>query len=141
MQYIEINETFPFEVEKLFQYMEVHENLSNLFTPVKAKTIQTGKTDKYGVGSVRSLQIAIEPPFEESITAYKKNELIEYKITKGSPLKDHIGKIHFSSTENGSALHYTIQFGSTIPFVDVIVKFFLEKSIRNGLKKLRNSSI
>lgn len=141
MQYIEIKETFPFSVETLFAHMEVHENLSELFAPMKVKTIQTGNQNKYGVGSVRSLQIAIEPPFEETITAYQKNKLIEYKITKGSPLKNHLGIMRFSSTTNGSALHYTIEFDSTIPLLPILVKLVLESGIKKGLKKLQSKSL
>jgi hypothetical protein len=141
MQKISITENFPFSVEKLFQYMEVHENLETLFFPIKVKTIGNGKTDKFGVGSVRRLQLVPIPPFEETITAYVKNERIEYKITKGSPLKNHLGVIQFSSTGNGSQLHYTIEFDSDIPFLANIVKFGLEKGIRDGLKKLKKKSI
>jgi hypothetical protein len=61
MQKISITESFPFSVEKLFQYMEVHENLETLFFPIKVKTIGNGKTDKFGVGSVRSLQLVPIP--------------------------------------------------------------------------------
>ncbi|HUM51917.1 MAG TPA: hypothetical protein PK431_08880, partial [Chitinophagales bacterium] len=122
MKIIDINEEFPFSVEKLFNYLEVHENLATLFAPLNVKTIKHGNTEKYGVGSIRSLQFAIIPSFEETVTVCKKNELIEYKITKGSPLKNHYGIMKFSSTITGSSLHYTIEFDSDIPFVASIVK-------------------
>jgi len=137
MQYIEIREEFPFSVDKLFSYLEKHENLNTIFVPMKIKTIKEGSKEKYGVGSVRSLQIAIEPPIEETITLSNRNERIEYKITKGDLLKNHLGVMRFSSTANGSALHYTIEFDSSIPFIATIVKFALERGIKNGLKKLK----
>lgn len=141
MQHIEIKETFPFSVEQLFAFMERHENLEGIFSPIKITTIREGENERYGVGSVRRLQVAIEPPFEESITAYTRNELIEYKITKGSPLKDHHGIMRFTGTNTGSVLNYTIDFDSFIPFVAQIVRFFLERSIRKGLKKLQKTSL
>lgn len=140
MQHIEIKEEFPFSVEQLFAFMERHENLQGIFSPIKITTIREGENERYGVGSVRRLQIAFEPPFEESITAYTKNELIEYKITKGSPLKDHHGIMKFRQTESGSQLDYTIVFDSSIPFIAQIVRFFLERSIRSGLKKLQKAN-
>lgn len=141
MQQINIVENFPFSVENLFNYLEVHENLEALFFPLKVKTIKGGNEAKYGLGSVRSLFISIVPPFEETVTKYIKNELIEYKITKGSPLKDHHGIMKFSSTANGSQLNYTIQFDSSIPFLAYLVKLGLEKGIIKGLKSLKKSNI
>ncbi len=139
MKIIDIKEEFPFSVEKLFNYLEVHENLATLFAPLNVKTIKDGNTEKYGVGSVRSLQFAIIPSFEETVTVCKKNELIEYKITKGSPLKNHYGIMKFSSTKTGSSLHYTIEFDSDIPFVASIVKIALENGILKGLNKLKTT--
>ena len=40
MQYIDVKEEFPFSVEKLFSYIEIHENLGNLFSPMSVKTIK-----------------------------------------------------------------------------------------------------
>jgi hypothetical protein len=141
MQQINIIENFPIPVENLFSYLEVHENLEALFFPLKVKTIKGGNEDKYGVGSVRSLFISVVPPFEETVTKYIKNEIIEYKITKGGPLKDHHGVMKFSSTANGSQLNYSIQFDSSIPFLAILVKFGLEKGILKGLKGLKKSDI
>ncbi|MCC6582087.1 MAG: SRPBCC family protein [Chitinophagales bacterium] len=141
MQHINITENFPFPVEKLFSYLEKHENLETLFAPLNVKTIKDGNTEKYGVDSIRSLQFAIIPSFEETVTVYKKNELIEYKITKGSPLKNHYGIMKFSSTAEGSDLHYTIEFDSDIPFVAAIVKIGLENGIIKGLKKLKTTPL
>lgn len=141
MQHINITENFPFPVEKLFSFLEKHENLETLFVPLKVKTVKDGDTDKYGVGSVRSLQLAVIPSFEETVTVCKRNELIEYKITKGSPLKNHYGVMKFSSTAEGSDLHYTIEFDSDIPFVAAIVKIGLENGIIKGLKKLKTTPL
>ena len=140
MQYIKVSEQFPFSVEKLFGYMEVHENLETLFFPLNVETIQSGSPQRYGVGSVRKLSIKSVAPFEETITAYKENELIEYKITKGSPLKNHHGVMKFSSTPNGSKLDYTIQFDSDVPFLAAGIKIGLENGVKSGLEKLKGKT-
>ncbi len=139
MQHISIVENFSFSVDQLFSFIEKHENLETWFFPLKVKTIKDGDSEIYGVGSVRSLKLYIITSLEETVTAYKKNELIEYKITKGSPLKNHYGAMKFSSDGNGSSLHYTIEFDSDIPFVAAIVKIGLENGIRKGLKKLKTT--
>ena len=46
MQYIEIREEFPFSVDKLFSYLEKHENLNTIFVPMKIKTIKEKLQDK-----------------------------------------------------------------------------------------------
>lgn len=141
MQTIVIKEQFPFSVEKLFNYLKKHENFEEVFGPIKVQTIQEGKTEKYGEGSIRKLWDTLVPAFEETVTEFEENKLIAYKITKGTPLKNHYGKMVFSSNENGSELYYTIEFESSIPLVALIVKKVLENSIRSGLKRLKGKQL
>ena len=35
-------------------------------------------------------------PFEETVTQFEPDELIEYRITKGTPLRDHVGVMRFT---------------------------------------------
>lgn len=141
MEYISITEKFNCSVEHLFAFLEKHENLELLFVPMKVNTIKKGNPSTYGLGSVRSLQLAIIPPFEETITVYKKDELIEYKITKGSPLKNHHGIMKFSGKGNESTLLYTIEFESSIPLLAPLVKMVLANGIEKGLKKLKKMEL
>lgn len=141
MQKINIQATFPFSVEKLFAFLEQHENFEVLFKPAKVKTIEAGKNEKYGIGSVRRITAFPSPAFEETIVNYEKNKQIEYKITKGTPLKNHHGKMLFSSTNNGSELNYTIEFESNIPLVALIVRKVLEDKLTTGLEKLKQMEL
>ena len=86
MQRIEITKTFPFSVDKLFDFLSDHENLEVIFAPAKIKRVKPGIDSPNGVGSTRRMRILIAPPFEETVTKVVPNELIEYKISKGSPL-------------------------------------------------------
>jgi hypothetical protein len=141
MQKIRIRETFPFSVEKLFNHMEVHENLGDIFFPLKVETIRYGEIEPYGVGSIRKLFVNPVPPFEESVTAFDRNKMIEYRITKGSPLKNHKGTMIFSGDNDQSALDYRIEFDSDIPFLAFTVKAGLEAGIKKGLEKLRKAGL
>jgi len=136
-QRIEIVQEFTFPVSKLFAFLSVHENLEEIFSPVKIRTIRAGSDAPNGVGSARELRILIAPPFEETVTAFKENELIEYRITRGSPLKNHHGVMRFYQMGDGSRLHYTIVFEGKLPFVAGLIRRGLEQSIRRGLKNLR----
>jgi len=137
MQKIAVEHDFNVPVERAFAFLSEHENLSNLF-PAKVTRVKDGDDGtRNGTGSVRKLRIAVLPPFEETNTNVVENELVEYRITKGSPLRGHRGKMTFSPREGGgSHLRYEIEFGAVVPGLDVIVAKSLKRSIRQGLTKV-----
>lgn len=136
-QRIEIVQEFSAPVDRLFAYLGEHENLAAIFAPAKIKRISDGQGVRNGVGSAREMRILVGPAFVETVTAYKENELIEYRITRGSPLKNHHGVMRFYPTASGgSRLHYTIVFEGKFPLVASIIKPGLEMGIRRGLKGL-----
>jgi hypothetical protein len=132
-QRIEIVQEFRLPVQRLFAYLEEHENLETIFKPARITRVRSGDTDRNGVGSVRSLSLPLSPPFEETVTAFKANELIEYRITKGSLLRNHHGVMQFFALQEGSRLQYTIEFEGKLPLVAAVFKTGLERSIRKGL--------
>lgn len=135
MQRVEIEHAFAKPVEKVYAYMAEHENLGPLFG-AKITRVRDGDSTRNGVGSVRKLQIAVLPPFEETVTEAVENELIRYRITKGSPLKDHHGELHFAPRGPGTHLRYIIEFGAVLPGLDRAIKLGLERNIRKGLPEV-----
>lgn len=133
MQRIDITQDFALPVDRVYAYLAEHEHLGPLFG-AKVSRVRDGDTSRNGAGSVRRLQVPPLPPFEETVTDAVEGERIAYRITKGSPLKDHRGVMEFSSTPTGSRLHYVIEFGAVVPGLDRVVKLGLERSIRKGLK-------
>lgn len=137
-QRIEIVKEFSAPVDRLFAYLGEHENLAIIFAPAKIKRLSDGKGARNGIGSAREMKILVGPSFVETVTAYKENELIEYRITRGSPLKNHQGVMRFYPTAaGGSRLHYTIVFEGKLPLVGEIVRAALDQGIRRGLSKLK----
>lgn len=136
-QRVEVVQEFPISVKQLFAFLSEHENLAAIFAPAKVTRVRDGYSSRNGVGSTRRLQILIAPPFEETVTACEDNKLIEYRISKGSPLKNHRGVMKFSSVKGGSRLHYTIVFEGKLPFVAELVRPALQFAIRKGLKQVR----
>jgi hypothetical protein len=132
MQRIEIDYDFTATVDRAYAYLAEHENLGQIFG-AKIARVRDGDTSRNGVGSVRQLRIAILPPFEETVTAAVPNERLDYRITKGSPLRNHRGSMVFSGTDSGSHLHYVIEFGAVVPGLGRVIKPGLERTIRNGL--------
>ena len=135
MQRIEIDQDFDKPVERVYAYLAEHENLGPIFG-AKVTRVKDGTTERNGVGSVRSLRIAVLPPFEETVTQAVPNELVAYRITKGSPLRGHHGEMHFEPRGTGTHLRYVIEFGAVVPGLDRIVKLGLERAIRKGLPQV-----
>lgn len=136
MQKIVVEQDFTVPVERAFAFLSEHENLTALF-PAKIKRLKDGDDGtRNGAGSAREMRIAILPPFVETNTKVVENELVEYAITKGSPLKDHHGRMTFTSLPSGgSHLKYEIQF-RIAPGIEVLVAKGIERDLKKGLKKV-----
>jgi uncharacterized protein YndB with AHSA1/START domain len=133
MQRLVFDQAFALPPEQVFDYFAEHENLDELLG-AKITRLRDG-TDGHrnGVGSTRQLKVGPVPPFEETVTVYEPHELIEYEITRGSPLKDHHGSMRFTPEGDGTNLHYEISFASKLPGVDLLVAQGLRRNVSKGL--------
>jgi uncharacterized protein YndB with AHSA1/START domain len=136
MQTVIVDHDFSLPPDRVFAYLAEHEHLEPLFG-AKIKRLRDG-TDgaRNGVGSARQLKLGPLPAFEETVTEVIPNELIRYRITKGSPLKDHEGVMRFSPNGEGTHLRYEISFRTVVPGVDRIVAANLKRTIEKGLKSV-----
>ncbi len=142
MATVDLVQDFSCSVEQLYDYLTVHENLSIIFAPAKVTRIKEGSDMPNGLGSVRKLSLPLVPSFEETVTLNQPNERVEYRISGGfTPLKNHIGVMRFSSTPQGSRLHYTINFDGKLPLIAPVVGFGLTQGIRRGLKTLSKTLV
>ena len=108
---------------------------------LNVKRIKEGETEPNGVGSVRKLSAKGLMPFEETVTEAIPNERIEYRVTKGTPLKNHLGVQVFSSTGEGSShLDYTITFDTAVPGLDKLIAKGVGRSLRRGFPKAASRS-
>lgn len=135
MQRIEIDHAFAKPVERVYAHLAEHENLGPLFG-AKVTRVRDGDSERNGVGSVRALRVAVLPPFEETVTEAIENELIRYRITKGSLLRGHHGEMRFTPQGTGSHLRYVIEFGAVVPGLDRVIKLGLERSVRAALPRV-----
>ena len=120
--------------EAVFDHLAEHENLASLFG-AKVRRLNDGDDgSRNGVGSRRELKVGPLPPFEETTTVYERPSLIEYKITKGGVLKDHVGIMKFSPTASGGTLFdYRIRVITKIPGLSGPLKANLTRNIEKGL--------
>jgi len=132
-----VHETYDFDVpvEQLYDHFSDHENLGPILG-LNVTRIKEGDTEPNGVGSVRKLSAKGLLPFEETVTETIPNERIEYRVTKGTPLRNHLGVMVFSSTGDGrSHLDYTISFDTAVPGLDKLIAAGVARGLRRGFPK------
>jgi uncharacterized protein YndB with AHSA1/START domain len=136
VQRVHVVHTFRSDPATVFQRLSEHENLADVFG-AKITRVRDGETSRNGVGSTRSLKIGPLPAFEETTTLAEPDTVIEYKITKGGPLKGHWGRQVLTPTPNGgTTLDYTIGFDSKIPGTAGLIGRVLQANIARGIGRL-----
>ena len=134
--HVHVTHDFANPVGPVFDYLSEHENLADLFG-ARVERVCDGDGHRNGVGSCRRLRVGPTPPFEETVTEFVPNEHIEYRITKGSPLKGHLGVMRFSERPGGGTrLEYRIRIASAVPGLAFAVKTSLTRNIEQNLPKV-----
>jgi len=135
---IEIEQSFNAPVETVFNILTDHESFGNVISTVIKRVVDSSEANKNGVGSVRRISAFPFPSFEETVVTFKPNQLMEYKVSKGSPIKNHKGRMEFSDENGKTRLYYTIEFDPKLFFVlfGTFLKGAIDKPIRKGIKRL-----
>ncbi|MFO0694024.1 MAG: SRPBCC family protein [Polyangiales bacterium] len=132
---VEIHQDFPQPLSQVFADLADHEKLGRILgAPMTRLVDGSGEGGVNGLGSVRR----VGPPvlgFEETVVGWKKDELIEYTVSKGGPIKNHLGRMIFRATPNGCHLHYVITFDSKIPFAGPAIRNVLQKAASEALAR------
>ena len=135
-QRVHVVHTFTSDPATVFDALSEHENLGPVFG-AKIARVSDGGSSRNGVGSTRRLKIGPLPAFEETTTVSEPHTVIEYRITKGTPLKGHWGKQVLTPTvDGGTTLDYTIGFDLPVPGAAALVGKVLTAGISKGLGKL-----
>jgi len=138
-QYIDIMQVFKAPVETVFTELTDHEKFGKLLK-ADIKRIVDGEGGYInGLGSVRKITPLPLAGFEETVITFEPNQVMEYVISKGSPLKNHKGRMEFSKVDGSTRLRYTIEFESKLPFIGGLLKAAVEMPIKKGLSSLANS--
>jgi hypothetical protein len=132
---VQVVHTFTSAPEVVFDKLVQHESYE-LFG-LKVTEVRDGETGRYGVGSARGLKVGLLPEFWEATMTADRPTLIEYKIIKGSPLKQHWGRQERTHLPDGrTQLNYTIRFDMAIPGAAAITAKALTRAIVKGLPQL-----
>jgi uncharacterized protein YndB with AHSA1/START domain len=138
--HVHIEHDFAKPPERIFAHLAEHENLAEVFG-AKVTRLRDGEDgERNGVGSVRQLQIGPLPPFEETVTEFLPSERIVYRITKGSPLRGHVGVMSFAPCTAGTRFVYDIRLASPVPGLALLVRTALTRSITQALPKVERDA-
>lgn len=123
--HIRFEEIVPAAPETVFEFFADHEQFITLFGG-RCTRIKQGEAEPNGLGSVR--RIGPGPlAFEETIVAFERPRQIHYAISRGGPLKNHLGRIEFSPAPNGGTrVNYQIEFDGKLPLIGHAVKTGLQ---------------
>ncbi len=135
MQRIDITHEYPLPAERIFAYLSEHKNLEPLLG-ARIRRVKEGDTSPNGAGSVRAVKVGPLPWFEETIVESVEPTLIRYHISRGSPLRNHLGVITLTPTDQGCRLHYVIEFESAVPGLGKVVHVGLTRNLERGLRKV-----
>ena len=140
-QQIKIEQSFNAPVDVIFNILTDHHSFGQVINANIRRVVDSGDENKNGVGSIRRISTFPAPPFEETVVTFEPNRLMEYVVSKGSPIKNHIGRMEFSDDGGKTRLDYTIDFEPKLPFIflGAIIKSALDKNIRSGLMRLAES--
>jgi uncharacterized protein YndB with AHSA1/START domain len=132
-QRVVVDHDFSFPPSRVYSYLAEHENLERVFSS-KIKRLTDGSDGtRNGVGSSRQLKIGFLPPFVETNTEVIPDKLIRWRITKGSPLRNHEGVMRFTANGNGTHLHVEITFNGAFPGVGSVAAAAMRRGIPKGL--------
>jgi uncharacterized protein YndB with AHSA1/START domain len=137
-QHIEIRQSFNAPVETIFNILTDHESFGKVIATKIQRVVDSQEENKNGVGSVRRISSFPVPAFEETVITFEPNQLMEYVVSKGSPIKNHKGRMEFSEEEGKTKLCYSIDFDPKLllTLLGSVLKTAIEKPIRQSLEKL-----
>jgi hypothetical protein len=136
MQRIVVEHDFPQPVSRVFAHLAEHENLAPVFGARIRRIKDGGDGHRNGVGSAREMRVGPLPAFVETVVDFVPDELIRYRITKGSPLRDHEGTMRFEPRGSRTHLHLEIRFRAVVPGLDRLVASSLRRTIERGLREV-----
>lgn len=134
-QTVKFEQFFAAPREKVFAWFADHEKFGRIW-PGRTRRVQDSADggNPNGLGSVREMHSG-GSVFQETITKFEPNSVIEYRVTQGSPIKNHLGRLVFSDTEGGTRLDYTIEFDPRIPLTGGLIASVLCAAWHRGVHK------
>ena len=120
--------------EKVYDFFCDHNSFGRIW-PGEIKRIKDSDEpgNPNGLGSVRSIRLG-PMVFEETHITCERPHRIQYQITRGGPIKNHLGTINFMAENGGTRIDYTIVFDAKIPLTGCLIAASLKRDWLRGIK-------
>jgi len=139
MANVHMTQEFNAPIEVIFDYLSDHNNFGQLLGANITRIKDSSGENPNGLGSVRSIKLGVEL-LQETIVTFDAPRVIEYKISNNVPVNYHLGRLEFTSLgDTKTLLNYSIELESKFSFLDPLLLFGIESTIKRGLKKLAAS--
>lgn len=133
VQHVEVTQRYDRPVGEVYAHLSEHENLGPVFG-ARVTRVRDGDDTRNGVGSVRRLSVPPLPPFEETVTRYEPDRLLEYRISSpGGLVRDHSARVQFTPDGDASTVTWHVDFRTAVPVLAPVVRLLLARSMRRGL--------
>ncbi len=140
-QTIDIMQTFSAPVETVFTELTDHEKFGKLLKANIKRVVDAEGEYVNGLGSIRKITPLPFADFEETVVTFEPNRLMEYVVSKGSPIKNHKGRMEFADVGGATRVRYTIEFEPKLPlpFLGMLLKSAIEMPVKKGFAALAAS--
>ena len=138
--WVHVEHDFAKPPERIFAHLAEHENLAEVFGAKVTRLNDGDDGSRNGIGSRRQLRVKPFAPFEETVTEFVPSERITYRITRGGPLRGHVGTMTFIPNGEGTRFMYDIRIASPIPGLAPIVRASLTRSIVASLPAVERAA-
>jgi len=135
-QQIFIKQSFNAPIETVFTALTDHHNFGRVVNANITRIKDSDSDNVNGVGSIRRISPLPFSHFEETVISYEAGRLMEYTISKGSPVKNHKGRMEFFEVNGKTQLNYSVYFEPKIPFMGRLLKGLIEGPLVKSLKAL-----
>lgn len=132
---VRFQQFFAAPPERVFDWFADHDNVGALF-PGRTRRLRDAPAGNppNGVDSAREVRIGLMR-FEEVITRFERPQLIEYRVSQGWPLCNHVGQMRFEQMPGGTQLEFVIEFDSRLPFAGQMLTASLCRHWRRGAQR------
>lgn len=134
-QKVRFEQFFAAPRERVFAWFARSENVGQLF-PGRTRLLTPSSDPVHpdGVGAVREVRVGLVR-LEETITRFEPPSLIEYRVTRGWAIHQHVGCLRFETVQGGTQLEYVIRFRARPPLVGSLVAGSLCASWRHRIQR------
>jgi uncharacterized protein YndB with AHSA1/START domain len=113
-----------------------HEGITRWMPVREVVRRRSGSAEPNGVGAICTIR-GMGFVVEERVTCWKPGERLEYVLTEGAPLRDHLGEMVLEPAEGGTLVGWYVRFRPLIPGTGFLIERLVRAGLARGLAHLK----